>query len=398
MIILTDGDLRLSSVISRRKRNMKSIVILTYGDFPNGDASSIRLHGIAQLFIKSGMKVRIISMSKRTPFVWQNYNGIDYISIRSIQNDLWHRMGNVLFFKRRARKILASVEIPDALMVLGIPIPAILMCERLSKSKGCELYTDRTEWYSPSEFALGYFSPQYIQNDLLVKKVINKKWKVIAISKYLQNFYEKKGIRTVRIPAIMDTHEFMVKETPKSPKTIVLYAGSPAKKDSLAMMIESLKLLDTAVIQQIEFRVIGVTKDKMSETVRDIPKQVVFHGRVPRERVLEELRVADFATLLRDPSERFTKAGFPSKVAESLSSSTPMITNLTSDLGDYLIDGKNAIIVEDYSREAFAKAILRATTSDKKERKEMQENARETAVKYFDYRVYEVSISQLLSM
>lgn len=377
---------------------MESIVILTYGDFPNGEASSIRLYGIAQLFIKSGFKVRIISMSKITPFVWNIYNGIEYISIRSIKRDFWHRLGNFLFYRRRAKKVLSSIDVPRALMVLSIPIPAIIMCERLSMSNGYELYTDRTEWYSPSEFDLGRFSPQYIQNDLIVKKIIDKKWKVIAISKYLQDFYKKKGIRTVRIPAIMDTHEFMTKEINEYTKTIFMYAGSPAKKDSLAMMIESLKLLDTAVLHQIEFRVIGVTKDKMLEIVSDIPKQVVFQGRVPRERVLEELRIADFATLLRDPLERFTKAGFPSKVAESLSSGTPMITNLTSDLGDYLIDGKNAIIVENYSLEAFAKAISRAATLDIKKRKEMTKNARETAEKYFDYRVYESSIFQLISM
>lgn len=377
---------------------MESIVILTYGDFPNGEASSIRLYGIAQLFIKSGLKVKIISMSKISPFVWNSYKGIEYISIRSIKGDIWHRLGNVLFYRRRAKKVISSIDDIRALMVLNIPIPAIMMCERLSKSKEYALYTDRTEWYSPSEFTLGRFSPQYIENDLIVKKIIDNKWRVIAISKYLQNFYKKKGIGTVRIPAIMDTHEFMTKEVKEYTNTIFLYAGSPAKKDSLAMMIESLKLLNTEVLNQIEFRVIGVTKDKMLETVSDIPKQVIFYGRVPRERVLEEFRIADFATLLRDPLERFTKAGFPSKVAESLSSGTPMITNLTSDLSDYLIDEKNAIIVENYSLKGFAKAISRATTMDKKKHKEMTKNARETAVKHFDYRVYEFNISQLLSM
>lgn len=377
---------------------MESIVILTYGDFPNGEASSIRLCGIAQLFIKSGLKVKIISMSKITPFIWNTYNGIEYISIRSIKGGFWHRVGNVLFYRRRAKKVILSIDDIGALMVLNPPILAILMCERLSKSKGYKLYTDRTEWHSPSEFTFGRFSSQYIENDFIVKKIIDNKWKVIAISKYLQNFYKKKGIGTVRIPAIMDTNEFKIKEVNEYANTIFLYAGSPAKKDSLSMMIESLKLLDNNILNQIEFRVIGVTKDKMLEIVSDIPKQVVFYGRISREQVLEELRIADFATLLRDPLERFTKAGFPSKVAESLAAGTPMITNLTSDLSDYLVNEKNAIIVKNYSLKAFANAISRATILDKKKHKEMTKNARETAVKYFDYRVYESSISQLISM
>ncbi len=377
---------------------MESIVILTYGDFPNGEASSIRLYGIAQLFIKLGFKVKIVSMSKISPFVWNSYNGIEYISIRSVKKDIWNRMGNVLFYGIRAKKVINSIENIKALMVLSIPIPAIILCEKLSMSKGYELYTDRTEWYSPTEFSLGRFSLQYIQNDLIVKKIIDNKWKVISISKYLYDFYTKKGVKTVRIPAIMDTNEFAAKEIQEYPKVTFLYAGSPAKKDSLAMMIESLKLLDPVILNRIEFKVIGVTKDKMLEKISDIPKQVVFIGRVARNIVLEELIMTDFAMLLRDPSERFTKAGFPSKVAESLSAGTPMITNLTSDLGDYLIDGENSIIVENYSKMAFAKAISRAANTNKKDRDKMQKNARKTAEKHFDYRVYENELSLLVSM
>lgn len=377
---------------------MESIVILTYGDFPNGEASSIRLYGIAQLFIKLGLKVKIISMSKIKPFVWNSYNGIEYISIRSVKRNLWNRLGNVLFYRKRAKKVISSIDDIRALMVLSIPIPAIILCEKLSMSKGYELYTDRTEWYSPSEFSLGRFSLQYIQNDLIVKKIIDNKWKVISISKYLYDFYTKKGVKTVRIPAIMDTNEFAAKKLQEYPKITLLYAGSPAKKDSLVMMIQSLKLLDTVTLNQIQFKVIGVTKDKILEKMSDIPKEVVFKGRVARNRVLEELKTTDFTVLLRDPLERFTKAGFPSKVAESLSSGTPMITNLTSDLGDYLIDGENSIIVENYSMEAFAKAISRAANTDKNDLKKMQENARKTAEMHFDYRVYEDELSHLVSM
>lgn len=377
---------------------MKSIVILTYGDFPNGEASSVRLYGIAQLFIKLGMQVKIISMSKRPPFIWHNYNGIDYISIRSKKNDLWHRLGNVLFYKKRARKILASVKTPDALMVLSIPIPAILMCGRMSKSIGCELYTDRTEWYSPSEFALGYFSPQYIENDLIVKRIIDKRWKVISISKYLYAFYIQKGNKTVRIPAIMDTTEFPPKVKSNNEKVIIVYAGSPARKDSLSMMIEGLKFVQPKILGMLEFKVIGLTEAEFKKKymVSDIPKQVVFYGRVPRSLVLQKLNEADFTVLLRNPGLRFTKAGFPSKVAESMSSGTPVISNYTSDLSDYLFDGVNALIVKKFSKESFAQAIERAVKLDKNYIWQMQLNARKTAEERFDYRNYESGIVELL--
>ena len=56
-----------------------------------------------------------------------------------------------------------------------------------------------------------------------------------------------------------------------------------------------------------------------------------------------------FDVLLRYSDLRYTKAGFPTKVVESLASATPVITNITSDLEMYLKDGENSVISEGYT-------------------------------------------------
>lgn len=61
---------------------------------------------------------------------------------------------------------------------------------------------------------------------------------------------------------------------------------------------------------------------------------------------------------------------------------------MTSDLGMYLNDGYNCITVDDETSESIACSLLRALslTSDQKYR--MRFNARQTAEKHFDYRLY----------
>jgi glycosyltransferase involved in cell wall biosynthesis len=100
--------------------------------------------------------------------------------------------------------------------------------------------------------------------------------------------------------------------------------------------------------------------------------------------------------LIRNPEERYAKAGFPSKVVESLANSTPVLCNLSSDLGLYLRDGENAILASDHTPQAVALAMERAAGLSFEERKGMCEAAHNTAKVKFDYRQYQDALASLL--
>ena len=59
-----------------------------------------------------------------------------------------------------------------------------------------------------------------------------------------------------------------------------------------------------------------------------------------------EIMNSDFTILLRD-SKVSTNAGFPTKVSESLALGVPVLSNITSDLCNYIIDGKNGFVLKD---------------------------------------------------
>ena len=111
------------------------------------------------------------------------------------------------------------------------------------------------------------------------------------------------------------------------------------------------------------------------EVLRRLEDLLHVFGRVPRAQVLDALKSTDFTNLMRSPEQRYARAGFPTKVVESLSNSTPVICNLTSDLGRYLRDGENSLLVEDCTPEALARVLAKAVALTQEQRAAMQARA-----------------------
>ena len=123
---------------------------------------------------------------------------------------------------------------------------------------------------------------------------------------------------------------------------------------------------------------------------------LIARGRVSRDDVLKQLQITDFTVLLRSTVLRYAKAGFPTKVVESLSTSTPVICNITSDLGDYLINEQNSLIVEACNSESFEITLRKALTLTYDEKQKMCYNARKTAEREFDFKVFKNQFNNFL--
>ncbi len=63
-----------------------------------------------------------------------------------------------------------------------------------------------------------------------------------------------------------------------------------------------------------------------------------------------------------------------------------MLCNITSDLGEILKDGENAMIVPEVSVEAMVRTLERAISMPSSERNELRQNSLECAAALFDYR------------
>ena len=267
------------------------------------------------------------------------------------------------------------------------------MLKSVVKKNGVILLHDSVEWYSPEQFSVGKLHPAYIAMDRRNRIYVDQSMRVIAISSYLEKHFQSRGILTARIPAVMNVEQMSCEKIIDPHKLVFTYAGSPGKKDYLRVIIEGFAAMQTEA--PYELRLIGITREELVTLcdvdpahIEKLGDSLCCMGRIPREQVLEELRRSDFTVLMRSEEQRYAKAGFPTKFAESLATATPVISNATSDIADYLQDGVNGYLVSACSAQALKESLQKAFALTFEERMIMQKTARKTAEEYFDYTRY----------
>jgi glycosyltransferase involved in cell wall biosynthesis len=256
------------------------------------------------------------------------------------------------------------------------------------------LISDVTEWYDYSELKLYERPIYYYKMRYLQKKIKNK----IVISKYLENYYNKS--HNIIIPATCDASEVKWHQNIDNAKAYVksfngvtlIYAGNPAKKDLVHNVINVVQRL---VVEgsNIRFLILGITRENyllrysaMLHT-RSLHEDVIFLGRVPQEVIPSFYHQADFMVLLRDQTRK-SNAGFPTKFAESFTSGTPVIANLTSDIGQYLKDGETGLVVGEPSEETVYRVLKeKVLTLSSEAIADMKKNV-ESVAKKLDYHAF----------
>lgn len=383
---------------------MKSrVLIITYNRYPAGDAGAVRDNVFAKLYKKAGFDVTVVGMGESTDFSLSECDGIPYISFRNKKGDKLSKLNNYFGYCSRLKAFLKSFGKCELMHIVEIPPNALFFIKSYAKKNNIKLVHDSVEWYSPEQFKSGCFDASYILKNLWNKYWVDKQFSVVAISSFLEKHFKNRGLKTTRIPVIIDTDSIAPLKQTVAEKTVFMYAGSPGKKDYLKDILAAFALLSPKALAKCELRLLGVTREQLvslcgakEADIARLDGMLCCLGRVSRDTVLSQLEVADFTLLLRSATQRYAKAGFPTKVVESLASGTPVIANLTSDLGDYLKTGYNAVITENATPEAMAKAIEKALELSFEKRQEMYQNSRKTAEDCFDYKLYINKIKEIL--
>lgn len=379
-------------------------LIITANKYPEGDAGAVRQHSFAKILSTLGYEPVVIGIGNTTHFKKSTYDNISYYSVRYPGNDIFHRAIGRLLFCDNVCRLLKKIPLKKVRGILMISDGDRIYRKiaQIAMKNHIQLYHDSVEWYSPCEFKEGTHNRQYQINNNLNTKLIDKRYKVFAISQYLQNHFLFKGINTIRIPVIMDIEKISsTKSLSHSEQIKIVYAGSPWAKDHLKEFIQAVVSLRDEQRKLIRFEVIGINQqqyEKMNGKVEgeNIQQSIAFYGRISREDVIAHLHEADFTVLLRPADERYAKAGFPTKVVESMATGTPVICNLTSDLNLYLEDKKNAIIAKDCTVSSCLEALEKVLSLSLEQRQDMQKQARQTAEQYFDWKNYVDSVDRFI--
>lgn len=382
---------------------MEKVLIVSTGKYPNGNAGAIRQHAFAKLFELCGYSPFVIGLGESTGFEYKNYDGVSYTSFRAKNNNIFNRILNLLLFKKRLKKFMRNNTGFSKIMVVSIPQNALFYLKGYAKEKCIQLIHDSVEWYSPSQFTLGEKAYSYKVNNYYNTKWIDYSFSVVAISRFLEEHYKSRGIATTRIPVIMDINNIACDKNVDESKITVVYAGQYAKKDFLKEFFTGAAMLEEEYRKRLKICIMGGTVNMIIRELDISPEVIVtlgdslkFLGRVSRETVMKNLHGADFTFLFRNSDERYAKAGFPTKLVESFASGTPMMLNLSSDIGDYVTDGKEAIICPTNNPMDIRDALLRCFALSSVEKAQMRKAARICAEKNFDYRHYKSALEEIL--
>lgn len=271
---------------------------------------------------------------------------------------------------------------------------AIPMLRALRYCKRNKIWTiaDVTEWYVvPPRFSLYYIMRQL--DTTLEMRYANKKADgIIAISTYLNDYYTKCGCRNViQIPPLVDLSEEKWKKSEYhryNDKIRLVYAGTPGDiKDDFLTVIKAVARFK----DDFELHILGVSKADItpklteSEINEYLGNNVVIHGRVSHMECLKEIKASDFQIFIR-PDNLVTRAGFPTKLGESFACGTPVITNLSSNIGDYLVEGNNCFIIGEASDDAMKDALDKVLILSESEINKMKQYC--AMFERLDYRSY----------
>ena len=199
---------------------------VTMERFNAGNASATRSLSFCKILQDLGKEVIVISLDEAETDKVHTYEGVNYVTLRSSSNDLMSRALNFVFHSRRLKKSIIELSQTydiEGLFFYDIPAASIFYLKKIAKNKNIKIFHDSVEWYSPEQFKWGRFALPYILKNLLNRYFIDKQIAVFAISKYLNNFFQSKGIQSTRIPIMLDIKEVSFEKVIVPDKLRLLY-------------------------------------------------------------------------------------------------------------------------------------------------------------------------------
>ncbi len=220
---------------------------------------------------------------------------------------------------------------------------------------------------------------------------------VIAVSQYIDEFYRKDGRPSIVVPPLFETDRLEFNATPNELPTFI-YAGTPfvltgheaapsGMKDRLDGIIDRMIALSATGVRY-QFQIVGIDKEAYlcgvprHREALEKERQIEFLGRQPHAKALALLKQADFSINYRDEN-LMTKAGFSTKIVESISVGTPVIINRISDTFHYLEDGRDAFALSGEA-EKDEKLLVELCALSKEERLSLKRQI-------FERRIFDLS-------
>ena len=388
----------------------KNVLYIGGFELPDKNAAAQRVIANAKIFSSLGYNVIFIGVDKSDGFEEHpisnfNLDGFEFSAKPQkypISKINWIKfITDFSFVKKTIETDLNS----DVGIVVAYNYPAITLNKliRYGKKNKIKIIADVTEWYEPQGNILfkiikGFDS--YLRMNVFQKQIDG----VIAISQYLYNHYSDNNV--IKLPPLVDKASSKwdkAEELKGEYKYVIklIYVGSPGngQKDRLDLIIKLLSQVKEN-IYDFKLSIIGITHKQYTDFFGEnsIPQNVinsiVFKGRKPHMEAIKEIKRSDFSIFMRD-NNLVNTAGFPTKLVESISCGTPIITNNSSNITDYLKEGKTGFVLNDSTTDSLNKSLTKALNVDIVKVQDMKRNCLD--FEQFNYPYYKNDFIKFIS-
>lgn len=353
---------------------MRDIILYIGSIFlPDKSAGAQRALSLSKSFRDLGYRTIIVGMatgqSMATPVVetLKNCCGFETFSVAQPQNirEWFHHTISIQEFKRvidyyGATRIFAIV----AMEYEAIPL---IRLSRYCRKRGIHLIADAEEWYEKSTLRFPMNIAKDVDTILRMRYVYPKKIsKMICISRFFERQFAGSVAQRVYVPGTIDPEEEKWRNIDSySPNHVftIGYAGHPGirfEKERLDLLIKAvLELNDEGY--KCQLKIAGLDQIFIVKQLPDLhlTEAISFLGKVSHRQCLDMIATSDFSAIIRE-DKRVTKAGFPTKLSESFGCGTPVLATDSSNIFDYIIDGKTGVRCDGYSKDAVKRGILQA--------------------------------------
>ena len=351
--------------------------VLYIGGFglPDRTASALRAFGNATVLRTAGYRVVIAGKYAQIPdpaLPPAVIHGFDCHDIRQPLPGLPVVDYTVSPANVRALAMQIGSERIVAIMAYNYPGFGLHRIIRMAGELGIPVINESTEWY-------GWEGFRPLTN---VRRILESRWRNNGLVARAGNFIcatawskrRQPQANTLVLPFALDRRwdcwQVEADDTwcRDTDAVRLVYSGSPGlgmHKDRLPLIVQALDRIDPAG-RRFRFAVVGMTAQ---DYLQSMPKHmgplerhvqsIRFLGKMAHREAVGVLKAADFSVFVRERN-RVSEVGFPTKYAEAATLGIPVLTNRSSDIADYLVDGENGILLPDCSPTEIERGLARA--------------------------------------
>lgn len=385
------------------------VYILAEREFPSGNAGGTRVRYLAKTLQRMGYEVIVFSLGENNDkdyvvsvngFIfdgiqYENYplsKGIEKFFRRYIFSGLAAIAKLRCFGKGRPSKDIVIVYTSNALYAL----PVLLYVR-----KKYAVWMDVVEWFQEEQFPNAKFNVKYWLYRFCFVVLYPATRQVIAISSLIESEFKRRGCKTILIPSLYDAHLGDGYPPPSASDTInLIYSGNPGTKENITSMFKGLIEVPVASRERFKFHFTGVTRREISKLLGSefhlldmLQGIVIFHAWMAYQDLLKLYAEMHFLYFVREPTVA-NLANFPTKLPELMTFGVVPLTTRIGDYGKYLIDGVNAIVINDCDHLTCRDALNRVLSLTPSQCLQLRSGAKECVRENFDFRAQATRIER----